>query len=35
MPRGSEIKNVGVQAKRWKAKVGADEIRTMLDGKEH
>ncbi len=28
-------KGVGIQAKRWKSKVGANEIRNMLDGKEH
>jgi len=32
---GNAVRNVGIQAKRWKSKVGADEIRTMLDGKEH
>lgn len=29
------IRHIGVQAKRWKSKVGAEEIRSMLDGKEH
>lgn len=30
-----KIKRIGIQAKRWKSKVGANEIRSMLDGKEH
>ncbi len=29
------IKRIGVQAKRWKSKVGATEIRAMLDGQKH
>jgi superfamily II DNA helicase RecQ len=32
-PEGS--KAIGIQAKRWKGKVGPTEIRTMLDGKNH
>lgn len=28
-------KSIGIQAKRWKSKVGANEIRSMLDGKRH
>lgn len=35
IPEGDSIKNVGIQAKRWKSKVGALEIRNMLDGKAH
>ena len=30
-----KIRRIGIQAKRWKSKVGANEIRSMLDGKEH
>lgn len=30
-----KIKRIGIQAKRWKSKVGANEIRSMLDGKAH
>lgn len=30
-----KIKRVGIQAKRWKSKVGANEIRSMLDGRDH
>lgn len=35
MPIEQGTKNVGIQAKRWKSKVGADEVRSMLDGREH
>ena len=35
IPNENGFKNVGIQAKRWKSKVGADEIRSMLDGKDH
>ena len=35
IPIENGFKNVGIQAKRWKSKVGADEIRSMLDGKDH
>ncbi|GEM_PF-1685770 len=32
--KGDKIK-VGIQAKRWKGSVGANELRKMLEGKEH
>ncbi|VEU80565.1 restriction endonuclease [Haploplasma axanthum] len=35
MNSDSAQKIVGIQAKRWKSKVGADEIRSMLDGRAH
>lgn len=35
MGEGKDNKRVGIQAKRWKSKVGANEIRSMLDGRAH
>ncbi|MGE4572439.1 MAG: restriction endonuclease [Candidatus Izemoplasmatales bacterium] len=35
LPSLDGSKAVGIQAKRWKGKVGPTEIRTMLDGKNH
>lgn len=35
LPSTEGHKAVGIQAKRWKSKVGPTEIRTMLDGKSH
>lgn len=35
IPKGEKRVNVGIQAKRWKSKVGVTEIRSMLEGKKH
>lgn len=35
IPKGNDHVSVGIQAKRWKSKVGVNEIRSMLEGKKH